>query len=107
MATPPITEARSQNCRGISLLETLISALVATIVVVGLLQFTGQILAWYQANQASSRETIELWNKGRDLRRTRPNSASTLIIVPGARPLHRFVLTNHGGAEWEVLCAEK
>lgn len=107
MATPSIADQQFQSCRGVSLIETLISALVVTIAVVGLLQFTGQVLAWYQANQAASAQTLELWNKGRDLRRSRPDSTDTVVPIPGARPLHRFVLRNRNGSEWEVICAEK
>jgi len=93
--------------QGFSLFETLITALLVTIVVAGVLQFTGHVLFWYERNQVKSKETLDLWNRGRELRRNRPDSPDTVVPVPGARPLHRFVLRNQFGEQWEVLCAEK
>ncbi len=107
MAAYRVAIPESPTSRGVSLIETLITALVVTITVAGLLQFTGLILLWHQVNQVESKEALELWNKGRQLRRAPPNSADTLMPVPGARPLHRFILKNRYGREWEVLCAEK
>ncbi len=107
MAAYPAQVKRRSGSRGISLLETLITALLVTISVVGLLQFTGRMLEWYERNQLESREALDLWNRGRVLRRNRPDSADTLVPVPGARPLHRFILRKRHGGQWEVLCAEK
>jgi len=93
--------------RGFTLLETLITALLVELIVAGLLHFTGHVLACYHSNQVESREALELWNRGRDIRRVRPNSPDTFCPVAGARPLHRFILSNRNGRQWEVLCAEK
>lgn len=93
--------------KGIGLFETLITALLISIAVAGLLQFTGHALFWYERNQLASRDALSLWNRSRALRRNRPDSVSTLVPVPGARPIHRFRLRKLDGIEWEVLCAEK
>ncbi len=93
--------------QGISLFETLITALLVTIGVAGLLQFTGSVLYWYERNQLESKETQDRWNRGRELRRNRPDSPDRSFPVPGARPLHRFILHKRYGGQWEVLCAEK
>jgi Tfp pilus assembly protein PilV len=93
--------------RGVGLIETLITALLVTIVVVGLLQFTGHVLFWYERNQLASRDTLVIWNHSRDLRRKRPDSLDTVVAVPGMRPIHRFMLKKQDGGQWEVLCAEK
>ncbi|MFB3905925.1 MAG: hypothetical protein ACE15E_20960 [Acidobacteriota bacterium] len=107
MAAPRVAFPGFSGSRGVSLIETLLTALVVTVAVAGLLQFTAQILLWHGVNQAVSKEAFELWNKGRQLRRAPPDSPDTLAPVPGARPLRRFVLKNRFGREWEVLCAEK
>jgi Tfp pilus assembly protein PilV len=96
-----------QGIRGFSLIESLISALLVMIFVIGLLQFTGQALLCYQINEDASTETFDLWNKARDLRRSASVSGDTLIPIAGARPLYRFTLTDSTGRQWEVLCAEK
>lgn len=107
MATYPSRLRPRGGNRGISLFETLITALLVTICVAGLLQFTGGVLHWYARNQQETKETLELWNRGRDLRRNRPDSSDTIMPVPGARPLHRFIIKKRYGRQWEVLCAEK
>jgi len=80
--------------------------LVVTIVVGGLLQFTGYVLVSYERNQAESKKALERWNASRTLRMSHPDSDQKLEPVAGARPLHRFILES-GANEWEVLCAEK
>jgi Tfp pilus assembly protein PilV len=107
MAAGRVAVSEFRTSRGISLIESLITALVVTITVAGLLQFTGQILRCHQLNQAQSKEALELWNKGREIRRSPPESLGNLVPVSGARPLRRFILKNRYGREWEVLCAEK
>lgn len=107
MAAHRVTDPGSFADRGVSLIETLITALVVTVAVAGLLQFVGQALICHQINQTASKETMELWNKGRGLRLSRPDSQDTWVPVPGARPLHRFILKGRNGQEWEVLCADK
>jgi hypothetical protein len=85
----------------------MITALLVIICVAGLLQFTGHVLFWYGRNQLKSKEAVDLWNRSRQLRRHRPDSPATLVPVPGARPLHRFILQKEFGEQWEVLCAGK
>jgi hypothetical protein len=84
-----------------------VTALLITICIAGLLQFTGHVLFWYQHHQLKSKESVDVWNRGRQLRRQRPDSPDLLVPVPGARPLHRFILQKQYGGQWEVLCAEK
>ena len=107
MATCPGEVRARPGSHGLSLVETLMTALLVTISVAGLLQFSGRVLNWYERNQQESKEALDRWNQARDLRRTRPDSPDTLVPVPGARPLHRFILYKRYGGQWEVLCAEK
>ncbi len=107
MAACPSEVRACPDSRGIGLIEVLITALLITITVVGLLQFTGRVLFWYERNQLKSKEALDLWNRSRDLRRNRPDSLDTFVPVPGARPLHRFTIKKQDGGQWEVLCAEK
>ncbi len=107
MAACPSEVSTRPDSQGIGLVEVLITALLITITVVGLLQFTGRVLFWYERNQLESKEALDVWNRSRDLRRNRPNSLDRLVPVPGARPLHRFIIKKRYGGQWEVLCAEK
>jgi len=107
MAARRVGHFAPENGRGFSLIETLITALVVTITAAGLFQFTGHVLLCHQINQAESKDVLGLWNQARGLRRSRPDSQDTIAPVPGARPVHRFILKNRYGREWEVLCAEK
>lgn len=107
MATHRSRLKPAHGALGISLIETMVTALLVTICVAGLLQFTGSVLQWYDRNQLESKETLEFWNRSRSLRNTRPDSPDIFLAVPGARPLHRFTIKKRYGRQWEVLCAEK
>ena len=89
-----------------TLLETLISMIILTLAVVGLLQALTLALRVYSLTDKHRLETLRRWNRVEQIRMGSPVDGEPIAELPSGRRLYRFkLLDQQGGQEvrWEIL----
>ncbi len=98
--------SQSTDSPAFTLLETLISMIILTLAVVGLLQGLTLALRVYSLTDKHRLETLRRWNRAEQIRTGSAVDREPVAEIPIGRSLYRFKLLDQEGgqeAQWEIL----
>jgi hypothetical protein len=95
--------------RGVTLIETLACVVLTAAAAVALGGFFVSAFQCHTRSRSQWEASVWQWNRVEELRAARAPEGDLVHLIPGARPLYRFVVRPPSGVgrPWEVLRAQK